>query len=54
MCTSMSRLMRKVRAVDYNSVNFAWEVEEVQVESEVTVMMTWLWFRMRRRTRDSD
>jgi len=30
------RLMRKVRAVDYNSVNFAWEVEEVQVESEVT------------------
>jgi hypothetical protein len=30
MCTSMSRLMRKVRAVDYNSVNFAWEVEEVR------------------------
>ena len=27
--------MRKVRAVDYNSEYFAWEVEEVEAESEV-------------------
>jgi hypothetical protein len=29
------RLLRKVRAVDYNSEYFAFEVEEVEVESEV-------------------
>ena len=29
------RLLRKVRAVDYNSEYFAWEVEEVEAESEV-------------------
>jgi hypothetical protein len=29
------KLLGKVHAVDYNSENFAWEVEEVEVESEV-------------------